>query len=170
MTHRLLLLGIAAIAVTIVVALVVHGTDDYALIAAASEGNLIEVKELAASGANINASAFDDRKTPLIAASLYGHLDVVEFLADAGADLNKADGAGTAMYWAAFSGHPEIFDFLAGRGARLECDEESLSRLLNRLSDQKLDQLKSRVIAQVTIEKGEPGCTPNPIYNSDLGK
>ena len=100
------------------------------LIWAAHEGNLENVRRLIANGTNVNARAFDDGQTALIAAVRGGQSPMIEFLLSVGADINLKDAGGTPLYWAAFGGQAEIFDYLLTRGARLDADEKSLSYLL----------------------------------------
>ncbi|NKI97797.1 ankyrin repeat domain-containing protein [Rhizobacter sp. SG703] len=69
---------------------------------AASSGNLPRVKELVSQNVSVNARAFDDGQTALIAAARSGRQDIVEFLVANGADVNLKDDAGTPLYWAAF--------------------------------------------------------------------
>jgi ankyrin repeat protein len=63
---------------------------DMALIAAASEGNVVAVKDLLAQGASVHA--IDERGvTALIAAAYQNHLEVAKLLIEAGADVNVKD-------------------------------------------------------------------------------
>ena len=58
--------------------------------------------------------------TPLHAASLHGHKDVVKFLVQNGADLNSNDNWNcTALHNAAGAGHLQIVDLLCQAGANL---------------------------------------------------
>ena len=54
------------------------------------EENLGEVQQLIADGANINAVSGAGR-TPLMSATAYGHINIVGFLLDNGADINIKD-------------------------------------------------------------------------------
>lgn len=65
--------------------------NDKALLIAARDGNIEQVKLLLDDGANIDAQSFKDNDalvTPLIAATLNGHSNMVRFLIENGADLN----------------------------------------------------------------------------------
>ena len=54
------------------------------------EENLVEVQRLIESGANINAVSGAGR-TPLMSATAYGHINIVRFLLENGADINTKD-------------------------------------------------------------------------------
>jgi bla regulator protein blaR1 len=58
-----------------------------ALVEAAADGDITDVKALLDQGANINA-AVDGDGSPLIAAAAEGHLAIVELLLAHGADVN----------------------------------------------------------------------------------
>jgi ankyrin repeat protein len=85
----------------------------------ALEGDLTEVKAMLAAGVNVNAKRDDANVTALILASQNGHLEVVQFLLDAGADVNVEtnDGA-TALMVAAHNCHLEVVQALECSMAR----------------------------------------------------
>jgi ankyrin repeat protein len=57
-------------------------------------------------------------RTPLMLAALEGHMEVVTFLVEEGADVNARDADGeTPLYMAAGWGHEEVVAFLLSRGA-----------------------------------------------------
>lgn len=87
-------------------------------------GDAGAVREHLAAGVSANAS-LPDGWTPLTLAAHLGHLDIVNAVADAGADLEHARRVGverqwTALGWAAAGGHREVVESLLARGARLE--------------------------------------------------
>ena len=56
--------------------------------------------------------------TPLMEAAAYGHPEVVELLADGGAQLDLRDSVGcTALWCAAGRNHPAVVRLLVDRGA-----------------------------------------------------
>jgi ankyrin repeat protein len=56
--------------------------------------------------------------TALMAASEYGHREIVKLLIEAGADVNAADWYGrTALGWALRGGHTDIVNLLKEAGA-----------------------------------------------------
>jgi len=86
---------------------------DLKLFNAALRGELINVKLLLKSGANIETSKNSIQATPLNAASQSGHIDVVKYLISKGASVNSVDGTGsTPLYLASDMGHYEIVKLL----------------------------------------------------------
>jgi hypothetical protein len=93
---------------------------DRALVEAADEGDLDDVRDLLDRGGHVNA-AVDGDGSPLIAAARAGHMDIVRLLLDRGADVNQAvAGDGAALIMAAREGHLEIVRLLLDRGADIE--------------------------------------------------
>ena len=94
--------------------------DHSPLEVAATYGEIETIKTLLQFGAHLDGLAGHHNETALSTAASNGHIDVVEYLADTGADLNIEDDFGrTALYWAIWFHHPDIADMLEGRGARL---------------------------------------------------
>jgi ankyrin repeat protein len=93
-------------------------TEDAALIAAARTGHSGTVRDMIASGANVNVRD-EDGNTALIEAARNGHDDVVRTLLAAGADakLKNRDGK-TALMLAAQGGHEDTAQALRLSGAR----------------------------------------------------
>ncbi len=90
---------------------------DISLHQAAKNGQIAQVKDLLAAGADFNA-ADGQGKTPLYQAAQNGHKEIVKDLLAAGADANAADQYGrTALYWAAYKGHKDIILLLLVAGA-----------------------------------------------------
>src|SRR5471030_431058 len=146
--------SLIAIAVIGVVIVIYPKSGDEKIVSMASDGNLNGLKKNLSEGGNLNARAFDDRKTPLIAASLNGHLDTVKFLVESGADINLRDGGGTSLYWAAFCGRTEIFQYLLTHGAKLDADKESRSYLIRTMQDKGWTSLIEAVKAESQLEEG----------------
>ena len=84
------------------------------------EENLGEIQQLIADGANINAVSGAGR-TPLMSATAYGHINIVRFLLDNGADINIKDtynGWTALMFSAGFENEEfEIAQMLIENGA-----------------------------------------------------
>ena len=55
--------------------------------------------------------------TPLVLASYLGHLDITKLLVEAGAELDAAGPAGTALMGVCFRGYPQIARYLVEAGA-----------------------------------------------------
>jgi beta-lactamase regulating signal transducer with metallopeptidase domain len=90
---------------------------DRALVEAAADGDVTDVKALLDQGANINA-AVDGDGSPLIAAARAGDRELVTFLLDRGADVNQVvDGDGSPLIMAAAEGHLAIVELLLAHGA-----------------------------------------------------
>ncbi len=86
------------------------------LIKAARIGNLARVRDLIARGADVNADSNGIR--PLTASALAGHLAIVEFMLESGADVNQKDAAGnTALMEASLRGHGDVVRLLLNGGA-----------------------------------------------------
>ena len=84
-----------------------------ALCLAASCGRAEAVEALAALGADVNATAEDDEKTPAFIAAREGHIAVIEALGRLGADVNRAASDGrTPVYIAARFGHTAAIEAL----------------------------------------------------------
>lgn len=96
----------------------INTTQDMTLLmAAASAGNLANVKYLLDAGANVNA--FDpSNMTALMWAADAGHIEIVRVLIDAKADVTAMSHAGyTALMYAAGIGSPELIELLIQAGS-----------------------------------------------------
>jgi beta-lactamase regulating signal transducer with metallopeptidase domain len=103
---------------------------DRALVEAAAEGDINDVRELLDKGGNVNAAVAGDG-SPLIVAARGGHLALVRLLLERGADVNQVvRGDGTALIMAAREGHLEVVRLLLDQGADInlvaEDDENAL--------------------------------------------
>jgi uncharacterized protein len=92
-------------------------TEDAALIASARTGHAGTVRDMIASGANVNVKD-EHGNTALIEAARNGHDDVVRTLLAAGADFKaKNDDDKTALMLAAQGGHADVISVLNEAGA-----------------------------------------------------
>jgi len=90
---------------------------DVALLEAASEGRVHDVRTLLDQGADVNLKARDG-STPLMFAALGGRTEVVSLLLERGTDVNAEDEHGwTTLMLAAQGGHTEVVDLLLEHGA-----------------------------------------------------
>ena len=108
----------AAIAAYVVVAGVRANEPEDRLWVAAREGDLATIKKLAAEGVDINAST-QYGATALSFAADKGHIEVVRFLLEKGADPNKSDTfyRASPMTWASENDHLEVAVLLVEHGA-----------------------------------------------------
>jgi len=91
-------------------------TEDAALIASARTGHAGTVRDMIASGANVNVKD-EHGNTALIEAARNGHNDVVRALLAAGADVKaKNDDGKTALMLAAQGGHEDVIRALNEAG------------------------------------------------------
>ncbi len=91
---------------------------DEDLHAAARAGDLAAVKAAVEKGADVNTRT-EYGATALSYACDRGHVEVVRFLIERGANVNRADTfyQSTPLTWAAFNGHSEVVKLLLEHGA-----------------------------------------------------
>jgi hypothetical protein len=94
--------------------------DENRLWQAAADGDLRTVKACVARGANVNIRC-GGGFAPLAVASQKGNFEIVKFLVEHGAQIDKCDNARhkTALLHAAFKGNVEIVKYLVDKGAAL---------------------------------------------------
>jgi len=99
-------------------------TDQVSLLgAAARQGHTHIVKILHAAGADINLISLDRNNTPLMDAASGGHLELVRFFLDHGAELEiKSKSGQTALILAAGNGQIDCAEMLIKAGA--DCDNK----------------------------------------------
>jgi ankyrin repeat protein len=115
---------------------------------------LIEAK------ANVNIAS--ESKTPLMAASKYGHLDVVEALIEARADLNTAINGWTALDSACTKpdNHPVVAALIAA-GARVDVPQTLDSVLTNVIKyNHSLESLKLFIAAGANVDAKDYDFSP----------
>jgi cytohesin len=90
---------------------------------AAQDGNVAELRRLAALGANVNAEAGDGQR-PLHTAASNGHVEAIRALAELGADVHAATAGGeTPLHSAARNGHVEAMRALVRLGANVQAQD-----------------------------------------------
>jgi ankyrin repeat protein len=91
---------------------------------AAYSGDIGTVRLLVESGAVVNDADNIFKVTPLIVAAEEGHADVISFLANRGADLERTERAGySALSRAVFRDHPEAVEALFKAGAKCQGED-----------------------------------------------
>ena len=120
------------------------------MINAAKTNNITELQRFLMTGASINAKEED--MTALMWATQNGHLEAVQYLVTAGAELNSKNKYGlTALMWAAMNGHLEAVQCLVTAGAELEAEDEYGCTALTRAAR------SGRVaVAQYLVYSGNP--------------
>ena len=103
---------------------------------ACDEGNLERVRQLIQDGRDVNTfrdDIFGTTTTPLMCASVYGHVQVVGELIRAGARVNAKDNnKRTALHKASWCGHPSVVTTLIEAGANPnEQDEYGMTPLMD---------------------------------------
>ncbi|MBD1896010.1 ankyrin repeat domain-containing protein [Coleofasciculus sp. FACHB-129] len=98
-----------------------EGMNEIALIEAASDGNVEQVRALIQAGADINRRM---NSTALCNAASRGHDEIVRMLIEAGADVNKrtSEGYFYPLLDAAYAGHLEIVRALVEAGADVNAE------------------------------------------------
>lgn len=118
----------------VVAVLLNHGADIEAhnenghtpLMEAASGGHVNVAKMLLERGACINSHSNEFKESALTLACYKGHLEMVKFLLDAGADQeHKTDEMHTALMEASMDGHVEVARLLLDHGAQVNMPADS---------------------------------------------
>ena len=96
----------------------------------AERGDVNTARQLIADGVDIDARD-KNRSTPLMAASYFGHKEIVHLLLDGEADLELTDNMGrTALMYASEAGNTDIAELLILQGADIDVrDNEGLTAL-----------------------------------------
>ncbi|XP_076458680.1 ankyrin repeat and KH domain-containing protein 1-like isoform X4 [Babylonia areolata] len=105
----------------------VHNENGHTpLMEAASAGHVDIAQQLLAAGAGINTHSNEFKESALTLACYKGHLEMVKFLLDAGADQeHKTDEMHTALMEASMDGHVEVARLLLDSGAQVNMPVDS---------------------------------------------
>jgi hypothetical protein len=97
-----------------------HGQSNERLWQAAFSGDLEGVKSAVGQGAAVDFKG-QSGFTPLNAAARNGHLEIVKYLVEHGADIDKSDNSRdkTPLLAASFKGHFDIVKYLVEKGAKV---------------------------------------------------
>lgn len=120
------------------------------LLRAVDQGDFTKVKDSLNKGADINAQS--NQGTPLSLASFNGHIEIVEFLIEKGADINmRVEKGGQTPLIAAIVGREEIAKLLVEKGADVNVkDNAGWSPLTWASATNRAE------IAKLLIDKGAP--------------
>ena len=97
--------------------------NEYEFMAAAAQGNVAKLKELAGK-VDVNARFGGDGDTALHRAAARGQVEAVKLLLERGANVNAVDDEGTTpLILASYRGHAEAAKLLLERGAAVDAQE-----------------------------------------------
>ncbi|MBU4054027.1 MAG: ankyrin repeat domain-containing protein [Proteobacteria bacterium] len=144
--------------------------DIPALLSAATEGRIEDLKALLKDGVDVNAMDMLSGSTPLSCAIFNGHLEIVEYLINSGADINAKTVYGvTILSDAAVNGHMAGVTILLNKGAKVNIKDMFGSTALWRASingHTKIVKLLLEAKAKVNIRRKEDGKTPLYVATS----
>ncbi len=122
---------------------------------AAGQGDLATIRTLLSESPDLVQSKDERGGTPLHSSSFGGHLEVVKFLLQKGADIEAVNGRGfTSLQLAAYGGHRDVVQYLLEKGADINAVNKQMDMtaldfaFLKELQAGKLD------IAPFLIDKG----------------
>lgn len=135
------------------------------IIDAADRGNDFETTRLLRNKVSPNTKGVFDT-TPLIRASLNGHVSTVRFLLESGANPNLKDvGGATALHLAARSGHVEVVKLLMKYGASADLpDNEGYSALKRAIKAQQVSVVSEMLSKSAELDdKGKIGISARQL-------
>ena len=92
-----------------------------ALLKACGQGKFDKAMEALNAGADVNTSSHNNKSTPLIIASQFGNLNLVNLLLERGADVNAKNGSGnTALHLAILYNSSDVIMALINAGADID--------------------------------------------------
>jgi ankyrin repeat protein len=122
---------------------------------ASDKGDTAEVKTLLSKQPDLVNAKNEKGSTPLHLASFKGHLEVVKFLLEKGADIEAINGGGfTSLQLAAYGGHRDVVEFLIDKGSNLNAINKQMGMTVLDFAFMREMQARKLDIAPFLIEKG----------------
>ena len=122
---------------------------------AAGEGDMVKVKALISENPDLVSAVNERGSTPLHSAAFGGHLEVVEFLLEKGAEIEAVNGGGfTPLHLATFAGHREVVELLLDQGANINALNEAMGASVLDFAFTRDLQGGTLEIAPLLIDKG----------------
>lgn len=147
---RLFLLSVFAVVLLIALPVCAAEIHD-----AAGEGDLVKVRALISENPDLVSAVNERGSTPLHSAAFGGHLEVVEFLLEKGAEIEAANGGGfTPLHLATFAGHREVVELLLDQGANINALNEKMGATVLDFAFTRDLQSGTLDLAPFLIEKG----------------
>lgn len=146
--------------------------QDKALVSAASNGNLEEIKRLLAAGANVDSTDYSKDQEGLQAihyAVNLGNIKEVNVLLAAGAKADAIDFNGRQpIHYAALNGNTELVKVLLAAGAKVDASDQYGKQPLHFAADKnKIEVVKLLIAAGANLEAGDQNGM-QPIYRAAL--
>ena len=138
---------------------------------AVNEGNVDQVNKMIKLGLDINKPD-DDGTTPLLVATIYDHLNVVEALLNEGVNMETVDDEmkKTALYWAAEKGHLDILVALIEKGANVNhADDFKSTPLLMAAEEGHVDVVRALIDSGANIDNADNYDTTPLISAAQFG-
>jgi ankyrin repeat protein len=122
---------------------------------ASDKGDTAEVKALLSKQPDLVNAKNEKGSTPLHLASYKGHLEMVKFLLEKGADIEAENGSGfTSLQLAVYGGHRNVAEFLIDKGSDINAINKQMGMTVLDLAFMREMQARKLDIAPFLIEKG----------------
>lgn len=117
---RMVLVCLSILGLMLMLGLVVVHAQDADIYAAATSGDLTAVQKMIGATPKLLDAVDNDGRTALLYACSWGHLEMVKWLLEKGAQINMRDKDGRIpLHWAAGMGHKDVVELLLANKADL---------------------------------------------------